>query len=173
LEEGARPVDLSHPDNAAVLAYLQSENVRSFPPFFHREEEDRWFFFWRRFKPERLYGAHPDASFWLFDKVAPRLPGSGHRIVYGRHCLIHPNVGLILGFCQGMCYALRFPEQMLPSALAAVEASHEIGHPEVRARGRAWARTVRGIGPCWVPGTFGEEQPHLFGEAYDTCDRSA
>ena len=61
-------------------------------------------------------GSHPDVVKHVWDVIGRSLPVDCRCLVYGTPALVHPKVGVILAFCNGMTYCIRLNKKLLLKA---------------------------------------------------------
>jgi hypothetical protein len=149
-------VDLQHPANASVLAYLR----RAWGPNAPASEDPKLV--------TNAYfglGTHPDLVARLWDEITITLPVRAAWVVCGAPALVHPTSGVVFGFAGGsLVYALRLD----PDALAEYERvvrERNYKSPRVHRYSNGKALDLDTIGADWV---FG----HFLPEEIDWCARA-
>jgi hypothetical protein len=100
-------MDLAHPANDGVRRYLG------------RHERERPALAAPASVADPYYncGCHPDIVEWLWDKIAPALPGQCRFLVFGTPALVHPPSGLVFALGLGTQYGLRLADPLLAEAI--------------------------------------------------------
>lgn len=102
------PLDLRHPENSGVLAWLASRAPTA-PPIQRPSAVP---------DPEAGAGAHPDVVERLWRQLGQALPRAARALVYGTPALVHPERGVVLAVAIGTTYALRIPPTAFQAAIA-------------------------------------------------------
>lgn len=139
-------LNFSHPANAGILRYFEARYEKKKIPVSASPEEIT--------QPYMTLGTHPELVERLWDKLTVKLPEKCAWVVYANPCLVHPQTGIIFGFCGGThTLALRLPDKTRKEALAA-GAKRVIVYP------RAGKLDLDDIGKEWVFGWWlkGEEE---------------
>jgi hypothetical protein len=151
-------VDVQHPANAGILAYLgQAQGRKKAPwspgmPLPQSSPQNH---------PDPYYGlgTHPDLVARLWDELTPDLPESCQWIVQSRPVLVHPTSGIIFGYAEGThAYALRVPPGVHQKALQ-LGASTIHTYPD-------HIFDLANFGPAWLFGHWLREEPRWCVSAY-------
>ncbi|MBZ0300803.1 MAG: tetratricopeptide repeat protein [Anaerolineae bacterium] len=130
-------VNSEHPANQGVLAVLPGGGMQASRP--NSAPPPNW---------ESLNGigaCHPDLVDYFWKTMPAQLPENCRWMVKGRPVLVHPESGIVFGFCMGVhLVALRLPEPEYSQAVAAKNTS-------LIWKGSS-GKTIeaRDIGPGWV-----------------------
>jgi hypothetical protein len=138
-------VAFEHPENAALLAYLErSWDGRAMNRSASPEVYDLY---------SNSLGTHPDLAQRLWSGITTELPEPAGWVVFGRPVLVHPRSGILFGFAEGThAYALRLPAPERAEALAA-GASRVFSYP------RGASLSLEALGPEWVFGRWFDKEP--------------
>ena len=137
-------LDISHPLNARVLAYL-SRQGKSPSPAIASTESVR--------DPYYGQGSHPDIVARVWDELGASLPLDCRCLVYGTPALVHPTSGIVFATCNGTQYNLRLTPRDIEEAVQA-------GQPTTtRWSGGTVTDATRDLGPDWVFGNWSAHEP--------------
>ena len=103
-------MDLSHPSNIKVLAYLSKRNPDAALALLPAESTR---------DPYMYLGSHPDIVERIWKEIGAALETECRIIVFGTPTLIQPDSGIILAFALGTSYCLHLPDGLVKTALAA------------------------------------------------------
>jgi len=63
--------------------------------------------------PYTTYGSHPGVVKVVWDVIGSSLPEDCRCLIYGTPALVHPKIGVILAFCNGMAYCVRLSKNLM------------------------------------------------------------
>lgn len=136
-------MNLSHPANAGVLAYLSRGGNRApevIPP--HAVED-----------PYYKLGSHPDVVERIWDQLGAAVPRPCRCIVGGTPALVQPRTGIIFALAIGTQYGLRLPGGLADEAIRAGAKT------QVRWSTGDEMDTRRDLGEEWVFGAWLAQEP--------------
>jgi hypothetical protein len=143
-------MDLTHPANQKVLAYLAARNPGA----------PRWAPY--RSGPGAYLnsGSHPDIVERVWDQLGQAVDPDSRCIVQGTPALVQPTSGIVLAFALGTQYCLRLPPELIPVAIQA----------GVRTR-MQWSKdhqtdAHQEFGEDWIFGRFLKEELDWCRQAY-------
>ncbi len=67
--------------------------------------------------PYMSQGSHPDVVERVWNKLGEALPVDCRCLVYGTPALVQPTSGIILAFCLGTAYCMRFTSSRMDEAM--------------------------------------------------------
>lgn len=142
-------LDLGHPENRGVLAYLgRGERARA-PIARPSSVPDAY----------QGCGCHPDVVERVWDGLGRALPRASRALVFGTPALVHVGSGVVLAVGLGTSYALRLPAAALSEpASATLECARTFRTAGQHLDLAPW-------GPRWRFGAYLAREPAWVGEA--------
>jgi hypothetical protein len=103
-------MDLSHPSNRKIIAFLTKRNPEAALSLLPGESPR---------DPYLHLGSHPDIVERIWKGIGVELPSDCRMIVCGDPVLVQPQSGIILAITLGTQYCLHLPADVIAGALAA------------------------------------------------------
>jgi len=91
-------------------------------------------------------GSYPEVVKHVWDVIGSSLPVDCRCLVYGNPALVHPKVGVILAFCNGMTHCVRLNKKLL------IKARFIGAKTYTKWSDGSDMDTLRDLGPDWVLG---------------------
>ncbi|MDR3576473.1 MAG: hypothetical protein P4L50_21620 [Anaerolineaceae bacterium] len=135
-------IDISHPANSNVIAYLNRRNPQA--PVVAAFDS--------RPNPYFALGSHPDIVERVWRQIGAAMPSECRFIVCGTPALVQPESGILFAFALGTQYCLRLPADLIETArLAKAKTSTRWSNGKVQ--------DVRNdLGPGWIFGGWMEAE---------------
>ncbi len=149
-------VDLNHPANARIIAFLLALYGQPLPEVEGSRSPDSFA------QPHFSLGTHPDIVERFWNDITNQLPEPCAWVAYRRPVLVHPRTGIIFGFATGThTYALRLPPPELQDALLS-GAKRQFYYNKTEG-----TLDLTAIGEDWVFGGWFKDEPRWCLAAYN------
>jgi len=150
-------MDIAHPQNAQVLAYL-TRAKRDAPEYATWDSVQN---------PYYGCGCHPDIVERIWDQIGKALPADCRCLIHGIPTLAHPKSGVILALGIGTQYGLRLPPACVDDVIKAGAKT------TTKWSGGAVMDIRLELGDDWIFGAWLANEPAWCATVYAMFDRAA